>query len=113
MEQLIRFRGLKNALEEALTSCFSMKPAAAEGSSDPIQAAIPSMPTPLAQQTADRLRNAADMGNITELKIIAADMRSRAEIDGTFSDNIERMAEDFDLDGILRLADELEKKTDE
>ena len=39
-------------------------------------------------------------------------MRSRAGVDGTFSDKVERMAEDFDLDGIMKLAEELEKKTD-
>jgi hypothetical protein len=70
------------------------------------------MPVELARQTAKRLRNAADMGNITEIKTIAAALRFDSNAYDGFSDVIERMAEDFDLEGIIQLSDKLREKLD-
>ena len=101
---------LKNALDEALTSCLTLKPSAAEEISEPDDTAVPSMPIELAKQTAERLRNAVDMGNISELKTIAKSLGSGSDSYGSFSDAIDRMAEDFDLEGILKLCDKLERQ---
>jgi signal transduction histidine kinase/CheY-like chemotaxis protein/HPt (histidine-containing phosphotransfer) domain-containing protein len=111
-QMLLSFRELKDALDEALRSCLSLKQSTVEELSDPGRAVIPSMPIELARQTAERLRNAADMGNITELKTIAEALRSDSNANSNFSDAVERMAEDFDLDGILKLCDKLEEQTD-
>jgi hypothetical protein len=70
------------------------------------------MPDELAKQTAGRLRNAVDLGNISELKIIADELRSDSDAYGSFSDTIDQLAEDFDFDGIMELAAELESQTD-
>jgi signal transduction histidine kinase/CheY-like chemotaxis protein len=104
------FTKFKRALAEALTACQVLKQAGAEEIPRPGAAAIPTMPADLAQQTAERLRNAADMGNITDLKTIAETLKSDSEAYGGFSDTIARLAEDFDLEGILKLAGELEGK---
>ena len=103
---------LKNALAEALTACQTLKPSAAEEISEPGDTAVPSMPIELAKQTAERLRNAVDMGNISELKAIAKALGSDSDSYGSFSDAIDRMAEDFDLDGIEKLCDTLERQVD-
>jgi hypothetical protein len=68
------------------------------------------MPFELAKQTAERLGNAADMGNISELKAIAKALRSESDTYGDLSDTIGRLAEDFDLEGILKLCDKLGKQ---
>jgi signal transduction histidine kinase/DNA-binding response OmpR family regulator/HPt (histidine-containing phosphotransfer) domain-containing protein len=101
---------LKNALAEALTSCQRLKPSTAEEISEPGDTAVSSMPIELAKQTAERLRNAVDMGNISELKAIAKALGSDSDSYGSFSDAIDRMAEDFDLDGIEKLCDKLENR---
>jgi len=104
------FTEFKNAMDEALTSCQTLKPTAAGEISQPGAAAIPSMPLELAKQTAERLRNAVDIGNISELKTIAAELESGPDTYDDLSDTIARLAEDFDFDGILRLTDELDKE---
>ena len=103
---------LKNALDEVLASCQTLKQSAVEEIPQPGQAAIPSMPVALAKQTAERLQDAVDMGNISELKAIAEELRSSSNTHGQFSDTIDRLTEDFDFDGILKLSEELEARTD-
>ena len=103
---------LQDALQEALTSCNLLNQRAAETISGPDEWPISSIPAQLAQQTALRLRNAADLGNITELKTIAAELRTGAAPHDRFCDAIDRLTEDLDLDGILKLADELEARSE-
>ena len=107
------FADLKHALDEALTASQTLKPSAAEIIPQPGEQAIPSMPVTVAKQAAERLRNAADMGNISELKTIAKELRSDSDTYGNFSDTIDRLAEDFDLGGIMKLCDKLEGQTND
>jgi len=104
-----KFTELQNALDEALTSCRTLKATAEEAIFEPGKFAIPAMPVELAKQTVARLQNAVDMGNISELKAIAEALRSSSDAYGNVSRTIDRLAEDFDLDGILKLCDELER----
>jgi signal transduction histidine kinase/CheY-like chemotaxis protein len=104
------FSELKNALGEALVSCQTLKQSGAEEISQTNEAQIPSMPFELAQQTVGRLREAVDMGNISELKSIAEALGSDSDTYRSFSDTIERLAENFDLEGILKLCGELERQ---
>jgi HPt (histidine-containing phosphotransfer) domain-containing protein len=107
-EQMDRtFAELKNALSEALTASRSLDPSAAEKISAPDELSIPQMPFDMAKKIAQRLGNAVDMGNISELKAIAKQIRSESDTYGDFSDTIGRLAEDFDLEGILKLCDRL------
>jgi signal transduction histidine kinase/DNA-binding response OmpR family regulator/HPt (histidine-containing phosphotransfer) domain-containing protein len=97
----------KESLDEVLASCRGLKVSAAEPNLQSETEPIPSLPAELAQHTAERLRNAADMGNITELKSIAEALRAES---GTFipiGNTIEQLAEDFDLEGVTKLAEEL------
>ena len=70
------------------------------------------LPASLAKEAAGRLRDAADMGDVTELNAIAAEMRSRSTEFAPYSDQIDQLADDFDFDGVLELADRLEKMDD-
>ena len=102
------FTALKNALNEALSACRGLEEPTGGEIAPAGTASIPSIPPELAMQTAERLRNAVDMGNITELKNIADGLKSDSDQYGTFSSAILRLAEDFDFDGILKLVEELE-----
>jgi len=106
------FTELKNALDEALTSSQALKQSTTKIIAQPDEAAIPSMPVELAEQLAERLRDAVEMGNISELKAIAKKLRLGDNTYGSFSDTILQLTEDFDFDGILKLIDELVSRSE-
>jgi signal transduction histidine kinase/DNA-binding response OmpR family regulator/HPt (histidine-containing phosphotransfer) domain-containing protein len=105
------FAELQSALKEALASCQTINPAVNDEISRPDKAPIPSMPVELPKQVADRLQDAVDMGNISELKIIAEELRTHSDAYDSISDRIFRLAEDFDLEAILKLVGELKTQT--
>jgi len=104
------FTQLENALSEALESCRALKPSPAEDVAEAGKTSIPPMADGMAQNIADRLRNAVDLGNISELKTIAAELKSGPDAYGNLADTLRRLAEDFDFEGILKLAEDLELK---
>ena len=64
-------------------------------------------PPDLAQRTAARLHEAADLGDINELKKIAKALPSESSSYGGICEEILRLADDFDFDGVHRFADKL------
>ena len=100
---------LENALNEALSACRRLKRPAGEAAAAAAAASMPAMSAmspALARQTAEQLRNAVEMGNISELKAIAEGLRSESD---NFSSAILELTEDFDFEGILKIAEELKK----
>jgi DNA-binding transcriptional MerR regulator/HPt (histidine-containing phosphotransfer) domain-containing protein len=72
-------------------------------------AAGPFKPDPeLAKQAAAKLRDAAEIGDVGGLVAIADEFMARSDGFAPYRDRIARLAEDFDFDGIIQLADELE-----
>ena len=67
------------------------------------------LPSALAKETAIRLRDAVDIGDVSALSAIAEEMASRSKAFAPYLNRIVEMAEDFNFEGILALADELEK----
>lgn len=65
--------------------------------------------TELAKETADRFREAAEIGDVTRIKTIAEKFRSKSEAFAPIADRFIQMAEVFDFDGISKLADETDK----
>jgi len=107
----LKFSELKASLIEARASCQTLKPNAENLTTRPTEETVAAMPGELAGETAERMRNAVDVGDITDLKAIAEDLRTGSGAYGSFGDRILRLAEDFDFDGIIKLADELEART--
>jgi len=54
------------------------------------------------------IRDAAEMGDVTTLNAIAAEIKTHSDSCVPLSKQIAQMAEDFDLDGIKKLADALD-----
>ena len=48
------------------------------------------------------------MGDVTRIKAVVEDCLSRSEAFGSIADRCIQMAEDFEFEGILKIADELE-----
>ncbi|MDJ0804451.1 MAG: Hpt domain-containing protein, partial [Desulfobacterales bacterium] len=66
-----------------------------------------SIPTGDLASLASRIKDAAEMGDMTELQTIAADLDAQYGDKQTLSRKIADLADDFDLDGLGELAEEL------
>jgi hypothetical protein len=82
---------------------------APEKPAKPSAEALAEIPAELAKEAADRIRDAVEMGDVTRIKTIAEDFKSKSEAFAPIADRFIQMAEDFDFDGILKSADELDK----
>ncbi|MBW1869737.1 MAG: hypothetical protein JRI73_10715, partial [Deltaproteobacteria bacterium] len=63
----------------------------------------------IAKEIADRIRNAVDVGDVTELSEIATELSARTDGSSQYEAKIGQLAEDFDFDGLVQLADSIEK----
>ena len=66
------------------------------------------MPADLDQNIAARIRDAAEMGDVMTLNAIAEEIKTHSDACIPLSKRIVQLAEDFDLDGIQKLADALD-----
>ena len=57
---------------------------------------------------AKRIRDAAEMGDVKTLDAIAEEIKDQSDSCMLLSKQIIQMAEDFDLDGLQKLADKLD-----
>ena len=69
---------------------------------------IAAVPAEFAHDIAKRIRDAAEMGDVTTLNAIAEEIKDQSDSCAPLSKQIVQMAEDFDLDGIQKLADDLD-----
>ncbi len=67
------------------------------------------LPPDLAKEAAGKLREAAEMGDVSGLTAIAEEMATRSSNFAPYQRRIAQLAEDFDFEGILGLANDLEK----
>jgi two-component system, sensor histidine kinase and response regulator len=98
---------LESALEQALYAIQSLgSPAEKQvvASTDDIMSSIP---PELARKAADRIRTAAEMGDVMQIESIARELKAENRVATPFCDKIMQLAEGFDLDGILKLVNEL------
>lgn len=62
------------------------------------------------QDITKRIQYAAEMGDVTTLNAIAAEIMTQPESCVPLTKQIVQMVEDFDLDGIQKLADDLDER---
>ncbi len=97
------YAAFSRELERVLASLSALgkeaKPArTADEESEPMTAEV-------ASEIARRVRDAVALGDVAELSRIAADLKGGAS---RYAERITRLAEDFDFDGLLKLAETLE-----
>jgi len=108
-EQLnLRFSELENALNQALESAQSLGASAEENVCKLSDEEISDIPAELAQDIAKRIRDAAEMGDVMTLNAIAKEIKTHSDSCLPLSKQIVQMAEDFEFEGILKLADDLD-----
>jgi signal transduction histidine kinase/CheY-like chemotaxis protein len=98
---------LETALKEALDAVQSLGPMAEKKTIKHTGDDMSSVPPELVREAAARIKAAADMGDVMQVASIARELRSESDALTPFCDKIIQLSEDFDLDGILKLANEL------
>ncbi len=67
------------------------------------------IPPELAREAAGRIKAPAEMGDVTQIKAIAEELKANSDVFAAISDRFIQLAEDFDFDGILKLAAQLDQ----
>jgi PAS domain S-box-containing protein len=106
----LKFSELENALNQALKSVQSLGASAEESIEKPSAEALTDIPAELSQDIAKRIRDAAEMGDVSTLNAIAEEIKTHSDSCVPLSKRIVKMAEDFEFDGILKLADDLDQR---
>ncbi len=70
------------------------------------------LPPDIAKDAAMRLREAAGIGDISGLKAIAEEMVSRSKDFSPYQRQLVQLTDDFDFEGVIRLSENLGKKTE-
>ena len=67
-----------------------------------------SVPPELAKKVIDRIKGAADLGDVMQIKSIAEELMSESDVVAPFCDKLVQLAEDVDFDGIQKIVLELD-----
>ncbi|MDH3799930.1 MAG: hypothetical protein OES70_14885, partial [Desulfobacterales bacterium] len=67
------------------------------------------IPPEVAAEAISRIKEPAEMGDVTQIKSIAEALKSKSDAFAPTSDKFIQLAEDFDFEGISKLVGELEK----
>ena len=104
-----KFAELKNTLGQALDAVqvlgSTVEKKAIESSKD---ASTP-VPPELVKKVIDRIKTAAEMGDVRQIKSIAEELKSESDAAAPFCDKLIRLADDFDFDGIQKIVLELDR----
>jgi two-component system sensor histidine kinase/response regulator len=102
------YEAFRESLGRALEAAGSLMPTA--GVPPAAAEKVPGvLPPDLARDAAHRLREAAEMGDVSGLTDVCSELAAKSNAFAAHKTRIIRLADDFDFDGILKLADELEK----
>ena len=66
------------------------------------------VPSDRLNEVVDRIKAAAEMGDVMQIKSIAEELKSESDAVAPFCDELIRLAEDFDFDGIQKILFELD-----
>jgi CheY-like chemotaxis protein len=104
----LKFSDLEKALIHALKSAQSLGVAAEENVCRLSDEVISAIPSEFVHDIAKRIRDAAEMGDVMTLNAIADEIKTHSDSCIPLSKQIVQLADDFDLDGIQKLADALD-----
>jgi HPt (histidine-containing phosphotransfer) domain-containing protein len=102
------YQAFRESLGRALEAAGSLMPAAGVPPTA-AEKAPGALPPDLAKEAATRLREAAELGDVSGLAAICSELAAKSEAFGSYKARVAQLADDFDFDGVLKLAEELEK----
>jgi two-component system sensor histidine kinase/response regulator len=100
-----KFAELEHALQQALAAVQTIAPPPEKTIAASRADARAAVPAALIQQVAESINEAADMGDVAQIKSIAEALRSESDAVAPFCDELVQLADDFDFDGIQALLD--------
>ena len=103
------FAAFETRMDQALLSAQYMESLAVQPTLAPTVESTGELPPDLAKEAAGKLREAAEMGDVSGLTAIAEEMASRSRNFAPYQSRIAQLTDDFDFEGILGLANDLEK----
>ena len=98
----LKFAELENALEQALDAVRTLGPTAEKKTIASSEDARASVPPELIKKATESIKVAAEMGDVAQIKSIAEELKSQFDAVAPFCDELVRLAEDFDFDGIQK-----------
>ena len=104
-----KFARLEKSINHALEAVQVLGPVPAEKPQRPSSKEMTDLPLNLAEEAVDRIKEPAEMGDVTQIKSIVAELRSKSDAFAPIGDQFVQLAEDFDFEGIAKLVGELEK----
>ncbi len=103
-----KFAGLENALGEALNAVQILGPTANKKTIESDNATKAPVPGELKKKITENIKEAAEMGDVMQIKSIADELKSESDVMGPICDELIQLAEDFDFDGIQKFVMEIE-----
>jgi PAS domain S-box-containing protein len=107
----IAFTGFETRMDQALRSAQSLIFSAVEPIPVPPVESTGELPPDLAREAAEKLREAAEMGDVSALTAIAEEMASGSSAFAPYLRRIAQLSDDFDFEGILEMANDLKKSS--
>ena len=101
------FIAFQTTLAHALNAAGTLIPEDAAKTSGPPASDQTPLPNEIADEAAQRLREAAEIGDVAEITSIADEMTSRCDGFAPIRDRILSLADEFDFEGIFTVADQL------
>ena len=103
------YQAFREALGRALDAVRSLMPAVVTPAA-PAETTAGALPPPVAKEAATRLREAAELGDVSGLAAICSELTAKSEAFSPYAARVARLADDFDFDGVLKLTEALEKQ---
>ena len=100
------YQNFQTALARVMAALKNLPPAGEPAVKASPEAAAP-LPAEVARAVVQRLREALDAGDVTELQAIAGELLARPDVGARYGEDIQRLAAEFDFDKIAELADKI------
>ena len=104
-----KFTELESAVNKALEAVQTLGLPAEEKLTETSTEWLADIPVEQLKEIGDRIKEAADVGDVMKIKAIAEDIKSESEVAAPICNELIRLAEDFDFDGIQKFMLELDR----
>ena len=104
-----KFATLEASIDQALDAVQTLGPVPAEKAQQASAGAMTAIPPNMAAEAISRIKEPAEMGDVTQIKSIAAELKTKSDALAPICDKFIQLADDFDFEGISKLVGELEK----
>ena len=105
----LKFSELETALDQALESVQSLGVTAENNIRELSAEDFADISAELSDDMAERIRDAAEMGDVIQIKSIAEELKSESDAVKPFCNKLIQLSEDFDFDGIQKFMLDLDR----